>query len=103
MAEDTAYALLSTRVYYASDDNRTGVPEGWSELRWEEDYRYSGFSAGAYRKGNEVVIAYAGTNQGLDWLSNIAAGSGLVPAPQVFDAMRFYLEVKAANPGWPSA
>jgi hypothetical protein len=46
-----------------------------------------------------VVIAYAGTNQSIDWLSNFMAGSGVLPAPQVFDAMRIYLEVKAANPG----
>lgn len=91
------YALLSTRVYDASFDNRTGVPAGWTELTWQPDYNSSGFSAGAYRRGSEVVIAYTGTNQGVDWLSNFLSGTGILPAPQVFDAMRFYLDVKAAN------
>ena len=93
------YALLATRVYAASVDNRTGVPAGWTEQRWEPDYNLSGFSAGAYRNGSEVVIAYTGTNQDLDWVSDILGGTGIVPAPQVFDAMRFYLDVKAANHG----
>ncbi len=102
MPDTIDYALFATRVYAASDDNRTGVPTGWTELTWQADYNLSGFSAGAYRKGNEVVIAYTGTNQefGLnaDWWSNILAGTGILSAPQVFDAMRFYLDVKAANP-----
>jgi hypothetical protein len=99
MPETIEYALLATRVYDASVINRTGVPKDWNEQRWEKDYNASGFSAGAYRKGDEVVIAYTGTNQALDWLSNFQAGTGILPAAQVFDAMRFYLDVKAANPG----
>ncbi|MFH1026373.1 MAG: hypothetical protein V1791_00070 [Pseudomonadota bacterium] len=102
MPEPIDYALLSTRVYAASDINRTGVPAGWTELTWQADYNLSGFSAGAYRNGSEVVIAYTGTNQNFgnnaDWWNNGLAGTGLLPAPQVFDAMRFYLDIKAANP-----
>lgn len=30
MPEILDYALLSTRVYAASDRNRTGVPAGWT-------------------------------------------------------------------------
>jgi hypothetical protein len=82
MPDTIDYALFATRVYAASDDNRTGVPAGWTELTWQADYNLSGFSAGAYRKGNEVVIAYTGTNQefGLnaDWWSNILAGTGIL-------------------------
>ncbi len=98
MVDTIDYALLATRVYAASFDNRTGVPAGWTELTWQADYNSSGFSAGAYRQGSEVVIAYTGTNQTLDWFLGNTAGLGLLPAPQVFDAMRFYLDVKAANP-----
>jgi hypothetical protein len=64
---------LSTRVYAASDINRTGVPAGWTELTWQADYNLSGFSAGAYRNGSEVVIAYTGTNQTLA-LSGMGSG-----------------------------
>jgi Ca2+-binding RTX toxin-like protein len=98
MVDTIDYALLATRVYAASFDNRTGVPAGWTELTWQADYNSSGFSAGAYRQGSEVVIAYTGTNQTLDWFLGNTAGLGLLPAPQVFEAMRFYLDVKAANP-----
>lgn len=92
------YELLATRVYDASGTNRTPVPEGWTERPWQKDYLATGFSAGAYQKGNEIVIAYAGTNQINDWLTGNSAALGL-PAPQIFDAMRFYLDIKAANPG----
>ncbi|MCX7149367.1 MAG: hypothetical protein NTY05_08130, partial [Rhodocyclales bacterium] len=93
------YALLATRVYDASANNKTGIPVGWNELIWQRDYNQSGFSAGAYRKGSALVISYTGTNQTADWLNgNTAALGGLLPAPQIFEAMRFYLDVKAANP-----
>ena len=87
MPSDIEYALLSTRVYDASPRNKTGVPAGWTELTWQPDYRFSGFSAGAYRRGSEVVIAYTGTNQNLDWLSSVPSVFGLLPAPQVYSAM----------------
>jgi len=90
------YELLSLNVYDASVKNKTPVLDGWTQLVWQSD-DVLGFSAGAYRNGGEVVIAYAGTNETLDWLSGNSAALGL-PAAQVFDAMRFYLDVKAANP-----
>ncbi len=93
------YALIATRAYDASPNNRTGVPSGWTELTWQPDYNLSGFSAGAYQNGSDIVVAFTGTNQGIDWASNGLAGSGLLPAPQIFDAMRFYLDIKAAHPG----
>lgn len=40
MPSDIEYALLSTRVYAASDINRTGVPTGWTELTWQADYKW---------------------------------------------------------------
>lgn len=99
MPSDIEYALLSTRVYAASSENRAGLPEGWTEQSWQPDAGFSGFSAGAYRRGGEVVIAYTGTNQTADWFNgNVAAVGGLAPAGQIFEAMRFYLDVKAANP-----
>jgi len=62
------YKLLALNVYDASVINKTPVPEGWTQLAWQSD-DVLGFSAGAYRNGGEVVIAYAGTNETLDWLS----------------------------------
>jgi hypothetical protein len=34
MPDTIDYALLATRVYAASDRNRTGVPTDWTELKW---------------------------------------------------------------------
>ena len=61
------YMQLSQRVYEASDANRIGVPDDWAELEWLPDDPETGFSVGAYKKGNEIVIAYTGTNGGIDY------------------------------------
>ena len=63
MATELEYAELSNRVYQRTDENRTPVPDAWTELRWLPDLAYSGFSAGVYQKGNEIVISYTGTNE----------------------------------------
>ena len=80
MAELLQYAQLAGRVYNRTPENRTPVPDGWSELSWQKDDGVSGFSAGAYRKGNEVVISFTGTNETM-WkdfaVANIPAGGGL--------------------------
>ncbi len=101
MATPIEYAQLSSRVYDASlNRNRTFIPSNWTELNWSPDDGVTGFSAGVYRKGNEIVISYTGTNdKSLDWLFGNIAATGLLPAPQVFAAMRLYLDVKRANPG----
>lgn len=50
------------------ENNQAPIPEGWRVLSGEESHSGenvkwfgSGFSARAYRKGNEIVISYAGT------------------------------------------
>lgn len=50
------------------ESNQAPIPEGWRVLSGEESHSGenvkwfgSGFSARAYRKGNEIVISYAGT------------------------------------------
>ena len=62
MATALEYAELLNRVYRPTGEDRTPVPEGWTELRWLSDPAYSGFSACVYEKGNEIVISYAGTH-----------------------------------------
>jgi hypothetical protein len=64
MATDLEYMQMSTNVYAASDKNYVGAPSGWTRLDWVADDGW-GFSAGAYIKDgtNEIVIAYAGTNE----------------------------------------
>jgi Ca2+-binding RTX toxin-like protein len=101
MATLQEYAQLSGRVYYRTDENRTPVPEGWTEISWLDDDPITGFSAGAYKNGNDIVIAFTGTNEGYfeDFaLANIPAGIGLA-SPQILQAAGYVLDIMAQNPG----
>ena len=65
MATKELLSLLALRTYDADPDtNRTGTI-GWTERPWirDGDSPLTGFSAGAYRLGSDVVIAYTGTNE----------------------------------------
>jgi hypothetical protein len=71
MTIDYEYALISGAAYFSQRqaNNRIPVPEGegWEKLPDGYDYNESsGFEAVAYRKGNEIVIAFAGTDQWTD-------------------------------------
>lgn len=96
------YALLSNSVYNRTEKNRTVVlpsTEWTAERPWIQDLA-NGFSAGVYKKGSDIVIAYTGTNE--KWfadfaLANIPAFTGL-PSPQVWEAMKLYLQVVHDNP-----
>jgi hypothetical protein len=95
------YAQLSGAAYYRTDENRMDAPNGWTELKWVSDGFISGFSAGAYKNGNEIVISFAGTNERMvkDWVfGNIPAGLGL-SAEQIKQAMAFTLDIMRENPG----
>jgi len=112
MTTTIEYALFSANVYgnkneiTASDDsvrttwNTLPVPDGWTVL--DQEFQRDGFMATAYQRGSEIVISYAGTTDedSLDWITgNVPAGTGATLAPQVLDAARFYLDVRAVNPG----
>ena len=102
MATVPEYAQLANRVYARTQQNRTPVPTGWIELQWIPDRALTGFCAGAYRNGNAIVISYTGTNDGKigdTVIANAPAATGLVPSPQVWEAMQMYLEVVRDNPG----
>lgn len=100
MSTLTDYAQISGRVYRRTDENRMHVPDGFTEVQWLRDDTITGFSAGVYKKGNEIVIGFTGTNegQGLDFLlANIPAGAGL-GSPQITQAVMLVLKVMAENP-----
>lgn len=102
MPTDQEYAQLANHVYDRTPKNRTPVPAGWSEVAWIRDEALTGFSAGVYRKGNDVVIAYTGTNESKvadTFWGNLPAFTGAFPSVQVWEAMKLYLEVSHANPG----
>ena len=99
MATTQEYALLSLYVYNAENDaeNRPSTPQGWSLLE-NKDGNFLGFSYGVFRNtaSGEVVLAYTGTNEGIDWLSNVPAGIGILPSPQIAAAAKAYVDAKAA-------
>ncbi|WP_153021665.1 MULTISPECIES: calcium-binding protein [unclassified Rhodanobacter] len=97
MTSNLEYAQLATHVYARSDENRTPLTDGWTQISRQEDDTW-GFSAGAYQRGNEIVISFAGTNETMDWASNVPAGIGL-GAFQVTEALDFVLGIMAQNPG----
>lgn len=97
------YAQLSNHVYARTDENRTPVTSGWTELGWLADDANTGYSVGWYQKGNEIVIAYTGTNEKKikDAINGYAPGlpsNNPIPTPQVTQAITTYLKIKQLHP-----
>jgi Lipase (class 3) len=95
------YAQLADRAYPRTDANRTPLPSGWAEILPPGNGDPSGFSAGVYKNGDEIVISYTGTNE--DGMRDVAfadipAALG-TPTPQITKAMQLYMQVKRDNPG----
>ena len=88
--------MLSLYVYDVrrKPDNRPNLPTGWTLLESKDD-NLLGFSYGVFKRSgtNEIVVAYTGTNEKADWVSNITAGLGL-PSWQVANAALVYQQVK---------
>ena len=100
MATLQEYAQLSTRVYSRTQVNRIPIPTGWTELSYIGNNQFSGLSAGVYRNGDEIVIAFTGTNESAVWdfaVANIPAAVS-IPSAQVTEAMMLYLETKQQYP-----
>jgi len=79
VASTQDYAILSLYVYDVREDdiNRPNLPAGWTEIELKTD-NFDGFSYGIFKgPGGEIVLAYTGTNEGIDWVSNITGGLGL--------------------------
>ena len=108
------YAQLSAHVYNKSYiKNRMTIPDGFEKLAWKKDDPISGFSAGAYQNTatNEIVIAFAGTNEQdgdrskLDWRNNIEMGLGanstIDVESQFVQAIKFVLQVMEKHPNTP--
>jgi len=94
------YAQLADRVYQRTVSNRTPIPSGWTELLYDTQDPLSGFSSGVFQNGNDIVIAYTGTNEGKvrDFaIANAPAALG-TPSAQVTEAMMLYCEVKRDHP-----
>jgi Ca2+-binding RTX toxin-like protein len=99
MVSVSEYMQIANRIYNKTPRNRIDYPLGWTEKLWISD-TWSGFSAGVYKKGDDVVIGFTGTNekQVVDFLvGNIPIGMG-ASSSQVLEAMALYCQVRKENP-----
>ena len=97
MATTQDYAVLSLFVYNVVNrlENRPQLPTGWTPVLGSpvKDDAH-GFSYGVFRHtSGEVVVAYTGTNQNVDWISNLGNGGGLGSQP-VTSAALVYLQAR---------
>lgn len=107
MISTIEYALLAGRAYQSTrnEKNLFPVPDGWLEpLDLRKIDQSTGFEAGYFQRGNEIVISFAGTdpnNSSLftspDGKTNAALASGNW-SDQLLQAAEYYLQIKAANP-----
>lgn len=95
-------ALMAGAAYFSTSAgiNRIPIPQGWTErIEFRVSGDSSGFEARAFQKGNEIVIAYAGTTPS-DLSGDMAANFGLATGAgsvQLQQAAEYYLQVQAAN------
>lgn len=72
MATTIEYALMAGRIYQSTRGEINWLPDlqsfGWTELLLQQ--QPSGFEAVSFRKGNEIVISFAGTGSNVDWWTN---------------------------------
>jgi Ca2+-binding RTX toxin-like protein len=95
MATTADNILLSLDVYEAA----SRIPSGWQRIA-QASAGDTGFFGAAYKKGNEIVIAFRGWNDGnANDAANVVAAYGNTPFPQMDDAQHFVDQVLAANPG----
>jgi len=97
MATDIEYAIMAGRAYISTREkiNRFPVPQGWTQISNSHATTSSGFEAVSFRKGDEIVISFAGTGSlfNKDWLANFELTKGEC-AQQLCDAAVYYLEMK---------
>ena len=97
MANDLEYALMAGRAYFTTRGAVNRFPDsinGWEEID-DKDTPDTGFEARTFRRGNEIVIAYAGTYppSGADLHADAALGTGQY-SEQLLQAADYYLFIK---------
>ncbi len=108
MASVQDYAVLSAYVYNDArgDVNQISISSDWQPIGDGISNNPSGFSANAFQNGNEIVIAFKGTdfllgtNNGqtaADLSTDVALGTGFGSA-QLMEAVQYYQTIKTQNP-----
>ena len=98
MATEIEYALMAGAAYNVStrtnDVNKFPVPQGWTAFNPRS--LDSGFEAVSFRKGNQIVISFAGTDPD-DVTGDVVACLGLGVgngSKQLKEAAEYYLKLK---------
>jgi glutamate-1-semialdehyde aminotransferase len=98
MATDLELAVLANAVYVAHPNNSVLTPS-WKPVDALARSHPSGFAAQVFEKGNEVVIAFRGTDDPkfADFLNgNIPAGAGHY-SDQVWEAIMLVADAQAKH------
>ena len=110
MTTEIDYALMAGHAYRTTraEINWIPAPVGWTPFFPVPDYSTAslfpvgntGFEAISFKRGAEIVISYAGTydKSGADIAADVDLFGGRYHA-QLLQAARYYLDIKAANPG----
>ena len=107
MISPLVYAQLADYVYanVRSPSNQPILPSGWTDISANFGIdsaiqSFTGFSAGVFQNGNNIVISYEGTNPNpksydgaMDWTQGNPLATGAATA-QLFQAALLYEQVK---------
>lgn len=96
------YALLSASAYQSARSGANRIApafqSGWIEkIDYYSHREETGFEAKVFQRATEIVIAFTGTDEWQDWLTNVGAYLGLVTR-QLEQAAGLYARVVKDNP-----
>ena len=95
--QDTKYhEVLKQAAIYSYHKPGNYPPAGYRVIDFNEN-KNTGFYADVLSNGNDIIIAYRGTESGQDIRNDVAMAKSKIPA-QAMDAIRIYDKVKREHP-----
>ncbi|MBR6126496.1 DUF2974 domain-containing protein [bacterium] len=95
--QDTKYhEVLKQAAIYSYHKPGNYPPSGYRVIDFDENKK-TGFYADVLSNGNDIIIAYRGTESGQDIRNDVAMAKSKIPA-QTIDAIRIYDKVKREYP-----
>ena len=95
--QDTKYhEVLKQASIYSYHKPGNYPPAGYRVIDFNEN-KNTGFYADVLSNGNDIIIAYRGTESGQDLRNDVAMAKSKIPA-QATDAIRIYDKVKREHP-----
>ena len=95
--QDTKYhEVLKQASIYSYHKPGNYPPAGYRVIDFNENKK-TGFYADVLSNGNDIIIAYRGTESGQDIRNDVAMAKSKIPA-QAIDAIRIYDKVKREHP-----